>query len=371
MSKFIQLHLLHAYGPNNLNRDDQGRPKSAVMCGVQRQRISSQCLKSWWRTSEVFRSTVGDAIGIRTREIGGEATAHLVGKGIDAKKAVAAARKITALWKSKENAAKAGDDEEGSRRSSDTLFLFTRTEWDRAMALAEKLAADPKAEITHTDLITGEDTAVDLALWGRMLAAAPEHNGTAACHVAHAITTHAVSIENDYFSARDDRPREGQGSGAAHIAAKQFGGGAVFYTYVCLDLGTLLTNLRGHQRLAELAIEALIRAAATVSPGGMQSTMAAQTMASYALVEIGDQQPRALHPAFAKPVRGGDLLGGSVKALESYRNAVASVYGETWRKALAIDTTGESGLGSTRAKPHSLVDLVSLAKGAASATEVA
>ena len=56
MTRFVQLHFLTAYPPANLNRDDSGRPKTAVMGGVQRLRVSSQSLKRAWRTSEVFAS---------------------------------------------------------------------------------------------------------------------------------------------------------------------------------------------------------------------------------------------------------------------------------------------------------------------------
>jgi len=36
MSQFIQLHILTSYPPANLNRDDLGRPKTAVMGGSQK-----------------------------------------------------------------------------------------------------------------------------------------------------------------------------------------------------------------------------------------------------------------------------------------------------------------------------------------------
>jgi len=42
MGNFIQLHLLTSYPPSNLNRDDLGRPKTAIMGGKTRLRISSQ-----------------------------------------------------------------------------------------------------------------------------------------------------------------------------------------------------------------------------------------------------------------------------------------------------------------------------------------
>ena len=66
MEKFVQLHILTNYGPSNLNRDDLGRPKTVVVGGVQRLRVSSQCLKRAWRTSDVFEAETG----IRTKELG-------------------------------------------------------------------------------------------------------------------------------------------------------------------------------------------------------------------------------------------------------------------------------------------------------------
>ena len=47
----IELHSLTSHSPANLNRDDLGRPKSAVFGGVNRARISSQAIKRSVRTS--------------------------------------------------------------------------------------------------------------------------------------------------------------------------------------------------------------------------------------------------------------------------------------------------------------------------------
>jgi CRISPR-associated protein Cas7/Cse4/CasC subtype I-E len=71
MSRFIQLHLLTSYPPANLNRDDLGRPKTAKMGGFDRLRVSSQCLKRTWRTSEIFENAINK--GIRTKMIGRDA----------------------------------------------------------------------------------------------------------------------------------------------------------------------------------------------------------------------------------------------------------------------------------------------------------
>ena len=63
----IEVHMLKNYPPVNLNRDDSGAPKSCFFGGVQRGRISSQCLKRSWRTSDIFQA-VG-SVGVRTRKL--------------------------------------------------------------------------------------------------------------------------------------------------------------------------------------------------------------------------------------------------------------------------------------------------------------
>ena len=92
MTDFLQLHLLTAYGPSNLNRDDTGRPKSAIFGGVSRLRISSQSLKRAWRTSEIFAITLGERLGKRTRRLGVELHDHLVERGMEEAKALEIAR---------------------------------------------------------------------------------------------------------------------------------------------------------------------------------------------------------------------------------------------------------------------------------------
>ena len=70
MSRFVQLHVLTSYPPSNLNRDDTGRPKTAVIGDCTRLRISSQSLKRAWRTSDIFESALKGHIGTRTKEMG-------------------------------------------------------------------------------------------------------------------------------------------------------------------------------------------------------------------------------------------------------------------------------------------------------------
>ena len=82
MSRFIQLHLLTSYPPSNLNRDDLGRPKTAMMGGEPRLRISSQSLKRAWRTSDIFKTALENHIGTRTKKMGREIFERLKAKGV-------------------------------------------------------------------------------------------------------------------------------------------------------------------------------------------------------------------------------------------------------------------------------------------------
>ena len=94
MSRFIQLHVLTAYPPSNLNRDDTGRPKTALVGDALRLRVSSQSLKRAWRTSDVFEAAVGQQLGKRTKMIGVEVFKTLTGAGIADKPARGWARAI-------------------------------------------------------------------------------------------------------------------------------------------------------------------------------------------------------------------------------------------------------------------------------------
>src|SRR5215471_18275490 len=89
VTTFLQLHLLTSYPPANLNRDDSGQPKTAVMGGVLRARISSQSLKRAWRTSEIFADSLAGHIGTRTKRFTEDLMQRLIAAGKDE----AAARK--------------------------------------------------------------------------------------------------------------------------------------------------------------------------------------------------------------------------------------------------------------------------------------
>jgi hypothetical protein len=165
---------------------------------------------------------------------------------------------------------------------------------------------------------------VDIALFGRMTTSDYIADVEAAMQVAHAISTHEVINEVDYFTAVDDLGQTG--GGAAHVDEAMFNS-ACFYKYFCLDWDQLVHNLagpepsqnedpKGHQkwkdevkpqaeRLAACTLGHFVRAAALTTPSGKQNSFASNCEACGILVEIKKNAkiPTSYANAFAEPAR--------------------------------------------------------------------
>jgi len=323
MSRFLQLHLLTFFPPANMNRDDTGRPKTATVGGAPRLRLSSQALKRAWRTSPIFAAALAGHMGSRTQRLGEAVLEHLLAGGMTETKAKDTARAIAGIF------GKVKDAKDPNATRIEQLAFISPEERAAAIALADRAlkgeTVDDKAA-KDAGLLRSADTAADIALFGRMLAADPDYNREAACQVAHAITTHRVTVEDDYYTAVDDLKTSAEDAGAGFVGEAAFGSG-VFYLYICVDRALLLKNLGGETALADAALGALAEAAATTAPRGKQNSFAAHGRAHYMLAERGDQQPRTLAGAFARPVTGTDLMEGSIEALTEFRKALDGAYG--------------------------------------------
>jgi CRISPR system Cascade subunit CasC len=333
---FLQLHFLTPYAPSNLNRDDLGRPKTALFGGSQRLRVSSQSLKRAWRTSDVFETELAEHIGTRTKRFG-DVVLPILAKVLDEKKAKKLASKLAEQF----GAVK----EEGLR--TEQLAHITPEEKRHLEALARALASEGGREPTEdelAELVGHARGAADISLFGRMLAAKTEFNVEAACQVAHAISIHKVAIEDDYFTAVDDLKTDEEDAGAGHVGTQEFAS-AVLYHYVCIDRGLLAENLGGDEALVQKTLRALGEACLTVAPNGKQNSFAARSRAHFALVEKGGSQPRSLASAFLKPVSGEDLLAEGVNALQSTREKLAKIY-EDVSPSRSFDVL--AGLGTKR-----------------------
>ena len=362
MDRFVQLHLLTSYPPANLNRDDLGRPKTAMMGGAMRLRISSQCLKRNWRTSELFKNALngtsdlnlsddfkavlGEAdievhphIGVRTKDLGIAAFGFLKNRGLkesDAKKHAKDIAKGFAKLDSK------------NELQTGQLVHYSPTELQAIDALLGKLA-EGTTDDEDQGVLRKEHRAVDIAMFGRMLADKPKHNVEAAVQVAHALSVHEVQVENDYFTAVDDLNLDtetgeaGTDMGAAHIGENEFGAG-LFYLYVCIDREDLKRNLKDDETLTQKALRALTEAAVKVTPSGKRNSHGHHTYAHYVLAERGNQQPRSLSVAFLKPVNGkGDWLEEARKALKATCERMDDVYDPCAEARYELDYATRTG----------------------------
>jgi len=350
MNRFIQLHVLTSYPPSNLNRDDLGRPKSALVGGSQRLRVSSQALKRAWRTSENFRAALDGNLGIRTKEMGVEVFKNLLAGGVAEKHARAWARSIAGCFgkskpEKKPESAKKGESESAAANFDDLhieqLAHFGPEEIQAIHALVAMLIAENRApEEDELKLLRAPKAAVDIGLFGRMLASSPGFNVDAAAQVAHAITVHKATVEDDYFTAVDDLNRGDEDRGAAHIGETGFGSG-IYYLYVCIDVELLDSNLGGDIALRNRALAALVQAIAQVAPTGKQNSFASRAHASCVLAERGSQQPRSLHLAYLRPEPkhegGDDMAAAAIRALRDKRDSLEQMYGPScndWRAAV-------------------------------------
>ena len=355
MSRFIQLHILTSYPPANLNRDDLGRPKTAMMGGQPRLRVSSQSLKRAWRTSDIFESALKGHVGTRTKEMGVKIFKSLQEKGVGKKDAMEWAKQIAEQFgklKKPTDPKKLKELGEADRVKAEMAELeieqlahFSPEELHLIDILIERKSKPEDADLA---LLRQQHTAADIALFGRMLASKPLFNTEAAAQVAHAISVHSVVVEDDFFTAVDDLNNGEDDSGAAHLGETEFAAG-LFYLYLCIDKTLLIKNLSGNEDLANKTLAALIESAATVSPTGKQNSFASRARASYVLCETGNQQPRSLSVAFLKPVQSGDMLDSAIKQLTTNVQNMDEVYGACADKRCIMNVNAPENKGSLQA----------------------
>ena len=340
MSRFIQLHYLTVYPPSNPNRDDQGRPKSATFGGEPRLRISSQSIKRAARISDVMQTALEGHMGERTQRIGEVIERALTDGGAGEDEARDAARRIADIFGKLDAEA---EKKNGQIRTRQLAFVSPE---EKAFAIdlaKEAIAGEalPGNKELKKLVLRAADGAADIAMFGRMLADDPDFNREAAVQVSHALTTHRALVEDDFYTAVDDLKTAAEDAGAGFVGDAGFGSG-VYYLYACMDTDLLVKNLSGDRDLAARAAEALAEALATATPSGKRNSFAHQTRAGFIRAETGAQQPRSLAGAFFKPV-AGDLMAGSVTALEEMAGKMDAAYGDCAEATAVMNVAAESG----------------------------
>lgn len=319
---YLDIHAIQSVPPSNLNRDDTGSPKTAQYGGATRARVSSQC---WKKAMRDYFLSHGDAgkVGVRTKDIV-TYVAEKIREKDDTKnvnESMEMADKIINMAgvSTKDYKAKA------------LFFLGNKQAEELAIAALKNI--QDKNEI---QMIIKENPAVDIALFGRMVADDPSLNEDASCQVAHAISTHAVSGEYDYFTAIDDLSPE-DNAGAGMIGTIEYNS-STLYRYANIAVHELCHQL-GNKEAAISAVTLFIEAFIKSMPTGKVNTFANQTLPQGVIVTLRSDRPVNLVSAFEEPVKakGGYAKESIAKLAAEYRKVEKMVQPEVASFVLTLD----------------------------------
>lgn len=340
--KLLELHILQSFPVTCLNRDDVGAPKSATFGGTPRARVSSQCWKRAIR--EEAQNTDGNLFAAnRTRYIVAQLESALKNEGCTEEHVEKYALILA------DAIGKADDKKVGAVK---TLLFFSPNEFE---AIAEaflstadlegmddkklkKVAEKSRKAVKANDKVKD---AADVAIFGRMVADDHSLMLEGAGMFSHALSTHKVSTEIDFFSAVDDvAPEDSEGAG--HIGTLEFNS-ACYYRYIALNLDLLKEHL-SHFSDEEFSavVDAFMRAALLSVPGARKNSMMGFNPPEYVLGTVREGQPISLANAFENPVRpqGKGFVEPSIEALNAKFEWMENTYGISPVAALRIPQVG-------------------------------
>ncbi len=312
----IEYHILQSFPVTCLNRDDVGAPKTAIIGGVTRARVSSQC---WKRQVRLALPQFGIKLGTRTKQAATMFAQACQHAGANEEQAQACGEGIAKLI------------------IDDTLLFISDSEATAFAAYAQengfdvsKLKDKELAKIAKKSINPAVD-ALDIALFGRMVAKAADMNVEAAASFAHAISTHRVSNEVEFFTALDDLAEE---PGSAHMGSLEFNS-ATYYRYISLDLGQLAQTLDAAD--LQKAIAAFTQALFVAVPSARQTTQSGASPWEFARVLV--RKGQRLQVPFEQPVKaqGQGFLQPSVQELKTYLDKKEKLAGSLFGKLAAYD----------------------------------
>ncbi len=356
MTTYLEVHVIQNLPPSNVNRDDTGAPKAAIYGGVNRLRVSSQ---AWKRAArESFGADIDEAQrSTRTKRI-----VRLLAGRIQARREMdedragqlavdaltAAGVTVTPLKGKKEAKPSIADAE------ADALFFISNQQLENLAELAVASgddAIDKKAAKAAID----KDHGVEIALFGRMVASTPDLNVDAAVQVAHAISTHAIDPQGDFYTAVDDAKGRDEDSGAGMMGTIEFAS-ATLYRYAAVGLELLAENL-GDVPLTGEAAAAFVKGFALSLPSGKKNSFAADTLPSAIVITLRDTRPLSLVGAFERPVRATNdgFVAASVDRMAQHAAQVQESFGlepvRQWVVGSADLQEALAGFGDLRPLP--------------------
>lgn len=304
MSITIDFHALQTLPPSLINRDDTGAPKTAIFGGAPRQRVSSQAWKRAIRKDFGEKFPTG-FVGYRTRraiELLADRIQELDGSIKEAEATTLAENIFTAAGfkLTKRKSAKSdAENEEQKNELGYLLFLSVR----QVNNLAEyAITHREEKKFTKKDVsaLFDQEHGVDISMFGRMVADAPDFNVDASVQVAHAIGVHESEPEFDFYTAVDDMVEADEEVGAAMMGTVQMMS-STLYRFATIDVDSLTENL-GNKAVTAEAIKAFTESFITSLPTGKQNTFAHNSVPELVYVTVRDDRSISLVNAFEEPV---------------------------------------------------------------------
>jgi len=318
----VEFHVIQNLGPSNINRDDTGTPKNVKFGGTRRARVSSQswkrAIRDFFREEELFDET---ELGTRTKRLvkviseqlhvlrpEGNRNEHVrtvtdvIGEavGIDSKSNPAL--KLVEMNEPYDiNAIKSKYLVYAAPSEITQIVEEISNQYDDLTSTKEDVRKKALGKFKNSlfEKIDGRK-AIDIALFGRMLADLPESNVDGATQFAHAISTHTIEIESDYYTAVDDlKPDDNDGAdmiGYVDYVAP------TLYRYANIDVDQLKKNLGGDKGLTKRTVAAFARAFVETLPGGKRTSMDTSTLPAIAVAVVRDRGRWSLVNAFVEPV---------------------------------------------------------------------
>jgi len=383
----IELHILQSFPVTCLNRDDVGSPKSATFGGVNRARLSSQCLKRATRLA-FNEAHFGDPLHTARTKLAHEKVSEKLVKN-DIAKDLADKLALEALSKlvDKGGSSKAKTDKSG-RVNMPALIWLSPGQIDavtnailanRALieeAFSNSTSADAKTKkdaekklnlalkpVSKAITDAGISDAPDIAMFGRMVANDASLNVEGATMFSHALSTHKSVSEIDFYSAVDDEKQKSnaadndaeEDAGAGMIGTLEYNS-ATYYRYAAVNLDLLadknhLGPLTTDQRRDVL--RAFLTATLTAVPSARRNSMNGATLPEVVLgVRKSTGQPLQLVNAFEDPAKanGSGLLAASESKMQTHLGRLKKVWG--------IENDAEVWLGEETPLPSFLDQLL-------------
>lgn len=344
--QLIELHILQSFPVTCLNRDDVGAPKSAVFGGCHRARVSSQSWKrairslakeydqkhvfSGKRTRFVIKSLKEIILKKGKAEEEANDIANVLADAIGKIDSVEKGNVKTLLYFSPLEIEAVVEDFLGKQSIETFLNKYSDAKKDEDKKEMEKTFKEvvKVAEKSAKNLAKAVKDAADIALFGRMVADDHSLMVEGAGLFSHALSTHSVSNDIDFFSAVDDElGKEDQGAG--HIGTLEFNS-ACYYRYIGLNLGLLRDEKHlAHFNQDELneVIKTFIKASILAVPQARKNSMFGHNPPEYVFGLRRTGQPLSLVNAFEKPVWSTNgYVAKSIEALENQWSKMNDLY---------------------------------------------